>query len=99
MADTRLLLPLSVLCGLCGLYGWAVFAMAFRHDGVIGPPFNAPGTDFMVYHSAARLWLAGKMPLVLDGDGFTALLNERFAFLLRGPLPLHPLVYPPLYLF
>ena len=83
---------------LAGLYGWAVFAMSFRHDGVIGPHYNAPGTDYMVYYEAARLMLAGKVGLLADGAAFTARLNAGFASWLTAPLPPHPWVYPPTFL-
>lgn len=96
--QTRSLVPLAALAGLFGLYGWAVFLFAFRHDGVIGPRYNVPGTDFMVYWGAARSALEGRMALIYDGAGFTQFLNERFADWVRGPLTFHPFVYPPHFL-
>jgi Glycosyltransferase family 87 len=95
VAHWRSLWPLAALAGVFGLYGWAVFAFAFRHDGVIGPRYNAPGSDFMVYYGAARAALEGRLALVFDGDRFTQFLNAQFAAWLRGPLSFHPFVYPP----
>ncbi len=98
MAQSRSLVPLASVALAFGLYGWAVFAFAFRHDGVIGPRYNFPGTDFMVYYGAARAVIEGHLPLLFDGDRFTHYLNVRFARLLRGELPFHPWVYPPYFL-
>ena len=98
MRQSRSLAPLVSVALAFGLYGWAVFALAFRHDGVIGPRYNYPGTDFMVYYGAARAALTGHLPLLFDGDRFTAFLNQTFAPLLRGELPFHPWVYPPHFL-
>ncbi len=81
-----------------GAYGWAAFALSFRHDGLIAPRFNAPGVDFMVFWAAARAALAGDLALVFDGARFTAALNADFAGWLSAPLPLHPWIYPPSYL-
>jgi alpha-1,2-mannosyltransferase len=96
--QTRSLLPLAAWAGIFGLYGWAVFAFAFRYDGVIGPRYNAPGTDYMVYWGAAQSALDGRMALIYDGAGFTQFLNERFADWISGPLTFHPFVYPPHFL-
>jgi len=98
VAQSRFLVPLASVALAFGLYGWAVFAFAFRHDGVIGPRYNVPGTDFMVYYGAARAVLEGHLPLLFDGDRFTQYLNLRFAPFLRGELPFHPWVYPPHFL-
>ncbi len=98
MAQSRSLVPLASVALAFGLYGWAVFAFAFQHDGVIGPRYNFPGTDFMVYYGAARAALEGHLALLFDGDRFTQYLNLRFAPLLKGALPFHPWVYPPHFL-
>jgi alpha-1,2-mannosyltransferase len=98
VAQSRSLVPLASVAFAFGLYGWAVFAFAFRHDGVIGPVYNFPGTDFMVYYGAARAALEGHLALLFDGDRFTQYLNLRFHPLLRGELPFHPWVYPPYFL-
>jgi alpha-1,2-mannosyltransferase len=98
-AEARSRVLIAAIVGACfGLYGWAVFAMSFRHDGVIAPPYNAPGIDFMVYWEAARAALAGRLDLLFDGDRFTAALNEDFRPWLTAPLPFHPWVYPPHFL-
>lgn len=72
--------------------------MSFHHDGLIGPHYNAPGSDYMVYYDAARSYLAGDPDLLSDGANFTARLNHDFANWLTGPLPPHPWVYPPPFL-
>ncbi|HEX7968028.1 MAG TPA: glycosyltransferase family 87 protein [Stellaceae bacterium] len=88
----------AVTCGLSGLYGWAVFISTFGHDGSIGPRYNAPGTDWMVFYAAARAYLEGNLPLIFDGHGFTAYQNAMFADKLSRMLPFHPWLYPPHYL-
>ncbi|HET9019110.1 MAG TPA: hypothetical protein VFN46_05960, partial [Acetobacteraceae bacterium] len=75
-----------------------MFLVSFRHDGVLGPHYNAPGVDYMVYYDAARSYLAGDLGLLADGGRFTAHLNRDFAGWLTAPLPLHPWVYPPPFL-
>src|SRR5690348_5962495 len=89
---------LAAICVVVGLYGWAVFGVTFNHDGALGPHYNAPGTDWMVFFSAARAYLAGNLPLIFDGHRFTAHQNETFAYWLSAPLPFHPWLYPPHYL-
>jgi hypothetical protein len=98
MAHYRSFVPLAAIGLAFGLYGWAVFAMAFHHDGLIGIRYNVPGTDWMVHYSAARAVIEGRADLQLDGDRFTAFLNARFAGTLRAPLPFHPWINPPPYL-
>jgi hypothetical protein len=101
MTAARLREPLAVAAAVAigaGLYGWALFALSFRHDGLIGPKYNAPGIDFMVFWEAARAALSGNLPLLNDGARFTARLNADFARWLTGPLPLHPWIYPPHFL-
>jgi hypothetical protein len=96
--QVREALPLAALAVLLGLYGWAVFAMAFSHDGLIGPYFNAPGADYMVYWRATRAALAGDFALLGDPVAFTAELNRVFHDWLTDSLPLHPWLYPPSFL-
>jgi hypothetical protein len=72
-----------------GLGGWIFYLLCF------GPERSQ---DWMVYHTAARAWLDGNLPLVFDGDRFTALINQRYAHILSRPLQLHPWLYPPHYL-
>ncbi len=89
---------LAVVGGAMGLYGWAVFGMAFDHDGLIGPRYNAPGADYMVYWSAARAAMAGNFTLLVDPVAFTGQINKEFYVWLSGPLPLFPWMYPPQFL-
>jgi hypothetical protein len=89
---------LAVLGGLVGLYGWLVFALAFDHDGVIGPRYNAPGSDYMVYWQAVRAALGGDFALMGDPVALTARINATFAGWLSSPIPLHPWLYPPTFL-
>ncbi len=91
-------LVLGLLAAFIGLYGWAVFAASFHHDGLIGPRVNAPGIDFMVYVLAARDWLEGTPALIADPVALTARLNHDFAGWLSEPVPLHPWLYPPPFL-
>ncbi len=62
MGQSRSLVPLASVALAFGLYGWTVFAFAFRHDGVIGPRYNFPGTDCMVHYGAARAVIEGYLP-------------------------------------
>ena len=50
--------------------GWLVFAMAFDHDGLIGPLYNAPGVDYIVYWIAAWTAMAGDFALLADPVAF-----------------------------
>ena len=85
----RELRTVSILCGCLGLVGWALYLAAFSRE---------PSQDWMVFHRAARAALDRDFALLLDGDRFTAALNQEFADLLSHPLPLHPWVYPPSFL-
>ena len=38
----------ALVCGGFGLYGWGLFLASFKHDGALGPHFNAPGADWTV---------------------------------------------------
>jgi alpha-1,2-mannosyltransferase len=96
--ETKDLRLLAAICIAAGLYGWAVFAGSFHHDGALGPRYNAPGADWMVFFAAARAYFAGNLPLIFDAQRFTAHLNQAFAGWLSGPLPFHPWLYPPHYL-
>jgi len=92
------LLAAAIVGALAGLYGWALFVLSFRHDGLIGPRFNAPGLDFTVFWQGAREALSGDLGQLFDGARFTATLNQEFAAWLSAPLPLHPWIYPPHFL-
>ena len=69
--------------------------------GIVGSCFGlalygyAPGQDLMVFHTAGRLAWAGDYATLADGQRFTDLLMRTHAAWLRGPLILHPWVYPP----
>ena len=54
--------------------------------------------DWMVYYTAARAYLDGNLPLIFDGDRFTAQINLAFAERLAEPLSFHPWLYPPPFL-
>ena len=98
-APDRSPLILAGLVALAGsLYAWAIFAASFAHDGVIGPHYNAPGTDWMVFHGAAQAFLHGDLALIADPVRFTAYLNEQYGWWLSSPLPFHPWLYPPTFL-
>jgi hypothetical protein len=55
------LIMIGGACLLFGLYGWAIFLTTFGHDGAIGPRYNAPGADWVVFYSAAEAWLSGDL--------------------------------------
>jgi hypothetical protein len=58
----------------------------------------APAQDFIVFYTAARAYIEGHLPLIFDGDAFTAQINARFGGWFSRPLDFHPWVYPPLFL-
>ncbi len=87
-----------VIGGVIGLYGWLVFVMAFDHDGLIGPHYNAPGVDYMVYWLAARAAMAGDFALLADPVAFTDQINTHFQAWLSAPLSLFAWLYPPHFL-
>jgi hypothetical protein len=74
---------------LLGLAGWLFYLHSFA---------SVLGEGWMVYDNAVRAYFEGNLPLLYDGERFTALLNARFAAWLAQPLPLHPWLYPPHYL-
>ncbi len=80
-------------------YAWAVFSWNFVHPGLIGYDFGGPGTDWMVFYSAARAVLAGQKAVLFEGDRFTEYLNTGMASWLSAPLPYRPWVNPPIFLF
>ena len=83
---------------IAAIYAWAVFFTTFGHPGLIGLNYNAPGSDWMVLYEAARSAVSGDLPLIFDGDRFTAHLNATFAGWLSEPMPFRPWVYPPSFL-
>jgi alpha-1,2-mannosyltransferase len=80
---------ICVLCGCFGLLGWAFYLVVF---------YREPSQDWMVFYTAARSYWENNLPLIFDGDRFTALINDRFSTWLSWPLPLHPWLYPPHFL-
>lgn len=96
--DRRQRVVIAVICALAGLYGWAVFVATFRHDGLIGPRYNVPGIDWIVFYSAIRAFFDGNLALIFDGHSFTAYQNQVFAGWLSDKVPFHPWLYPPHFL-
>jgi alpha-1,2-mannosyltransferase len=92
------LVIIGATCVLFGLYGWAIFLTTFGHDGAIGPRYNAPGADWVVFYSATQAWLGGDLSLIFDGQRFTDYQNAQFAGWLSGPMPFAPWLYPPHFL-
>jgi hypothetical protein len=89
---------IAALALLAVLYEWALFATTFSHPGVIGPNYNTPGTDWMVFTTAARSFWQGQLGVLSDGERFTALLNRSFAAELTQPLSYRPWIAPPHFL-
>jgi hypothetical protein len=89
---------IAALALLAAVYEWALFASTFSHPGVIGPNYNTPGTDWMVFYTAARSYWQGHLGILADGGRFTALLNQNFAHLLTQPLSYRPWIAPPHFL-
>ena len=87
-----------ILAALASAYAWAVFATTFTHPGKIGIDYNAPGSDWMVFHGAARAYFDGQIAMISDGHRFTEYLNQSYGWWLSTPLPFRPWVYPPSYL-
>ncbi len=80
---------------LATLYGWAALVSTFIRPGSIGLNHVAPGTDWMVFYGAVRAALSSHLPLIMNGDEFTAYLNHDFAGWLSVPLQFRPWFYPP----
>jgi alpha-1,2-mannosyltransferase len=83
------LIVVAFVCGLYGLFCAAVYAVNFS---------KLPWQDWMVYYAAARAYLDGNLPLIFDGERFTAQMNADFADWLPQPLSFHPWLYPPPFL-
>jgi hypothetical protein len=91
--------PLAAAALLAGLYGWALLAAtASGHDGVIGPRFNAPGADWVIFLAAARAFFTHDLPHIYDQLWITHAVNSQFADWLSGPEPFPLFPYPPVYL-
>ena len=86
---------IAALALVAALYEWALFATTFSHPGVIGPNYNTPGTDWMVFYTAAHSYWQGQLGILADGGRFTALLNQSFSHLLTQPLSYRPWIAPP----
>jgi alpha-1,2-mannosyltransferase len=82
-------IAICAVCVLLGISSWAAYIAMLR---------PAPGLDWMVYFTAARGYLDGNLPIILDPLRFTMTLNDRFSGGLAHPLGLHPWVYPPHFL-
>ena len=66
--------------------------------GFIGLNHIALGTDWAVFWGAIRAMLDGNLPLVMDGERFTAFLNSSLQDWLTAPLAYRPWFYPPSFL-
>jgi alpha-1,2-mannosyltransferase len=89
-ARQRLIIITSVF-GFCGLLAWSFYALTFAFA-------HRSGQDWMVFYTAARAYFDGNLPLIFDGERFTAALNARFVDWLASPLSLHPWINPPIFL-
>jgi alpha-1,2-mannosyltransferase len=87
-----------LVAGVAGCYAWAVVVTTFWHPGAIGLDYDAPGTDYMVFHTAVSLVLQGDLSTLYDPDRFTALLNRIFHGYLSEDLAFRPWIYPPPFL-
>jgi hypothetical protein len=83
---------------LATLYGWAMLLSTALKPGFIGLNHIALGTDWAVFWGALRAMLDGNLPLVMDGERFTAFLNNSLQDWLTAPLAYRPWFYPPSFL-
>ena len=94
--------PIALLAlptfALATLYGWAVLVSTAIKPGFIGLNHIALGTDWAVFWGAIRAMLDGNLPLVMDGERFTAFLNSSLQDWLTVPLAYRPWFYPPSFL-
>lgn len=91
--------PLAIAALVFGLYGWALLAAtASGHDGVIGPHFNAPGADWVIFMAAGRAFFTGDLAHIYNQLWITQSTNGQFADWLSAPLPFPLFPYPPVYL-
>jgi alpha-1,2-mannosyltransferase len=93
-------LPLALVppALLASLFGWAMLVSTAVHPGLIGLNHIALGTDWMVFYGAIRSVLDGNLPLIMNGDQFTAYLNLSMSDWLSVPLAFRPWFYPPSFL-
>jgi hypothetical protein len=87
-----------LVAGVAACYAWAVVVTTFWRPGAIGLNYDAPGTDYMVFHTAVALVLQGDLSTLYDPDRFTALLNRIFQGYLTEDLAFRPWIYPPPFL-
>lgn len=87
-----------ILAIAAGLWGWSIFVSVASGIRLTVQPYNALGTDYMVYWTAARAALAGNFGLLADPTALTAHINAEFQNWLSRPLPLFPWLYPPHFL-
>lgn len=91
--------PLAIAALVFGLYGWSLLAAtASGHDGVIGPHFNAPGADWVIFMAAGRAFFTGDLAHIYDQLWITQSTNGQFVDWLSAPLPFPLFPYPPVYL-
>lgn len=91
--------PLTIAALVFGLYGWALLvATALGHHSVIGPNFNAPGADWVIFMAAGRAFFTGDLAHIYDQLWITQSTNSQFAHWLSEPLPFPLFPYPPVYL-
>jgi glycosyl transferase family 87 len=89
--------PILMAAASASAYCWLVFITTFIHPGAIGINYNSVGSDWLVFHGAARSYLEGHLTTV-SGDRLTAFLNQSYGWWLSKTLPYRPWVYPPSYL-
>ncbi|MFO1026642.1 MAG: glycosyltransferase family 87 protein, partial [Acetobacteraceae bacterium] len=82
-------MALALVCLPISLCSWALYAAMYS---------LGPAQDFMVFHTAGRLWLDGEFPLISDITAFTARIQSQYGTWFAKPIDPHPWVYPPLFL-
>ncbi len=87
VSGRRYLLLIESSCVLISTAAWVFYDFVWVH-----------AQDYAVFYTASRSYLEGHLPLIFDGDAFTAQINERLSGWLSLPLDLHPWVYPPSFL-
>lgn len=87
-----------LVAAAAALYAWAVVVATIFRLGTIGLDYDAPGTDYMVFHTAVSVAWQGDLTTLYDPDRFTALLNRIFHASLKANLEFRPWIYPPTFL-
>jgi len=83
---------LAVVAAFFGFFGavaWCFYVLTLRH---------VPGVDWMVFYTATQAYFGGHLPLLLDGDRFTSVINTTYAAFLSFPMNFLPWVNPPNFL-